>query len=63
MTAIRDRIKGSLTALVTPFKNGKVDEDAFRALVDWQIAEDNLADCCASGRVIGLAQDPYVDRI
>ena len=31
--------KGSLTALVTPFKNGKVDEDAFRKLVEWQIAE------------------------
>ena len=29
---------GIYPALVTPFKNGKVDEDAFRALVDWQIA-------------------------
>jgi 4-hydroxy-tetrahydrodipicolinate synthase len=31
--------KGSLTALITPFKNGGVDEDAFRRLVEWQIAE------------------------
>ena len=31
--------KGSMTALVTPFKDGKLDEAAFRALVDWQIAE------------------------
>ena len=31
--------KGSFTALVTPFKNGKVDEDAFRQFVDWQISE------------------------
>jgi 4-hydroxy-tetrahydrodipicolinate synthase len=31
--------RGSFTALVTPFRNGSVDEDAFRALVDWQIAE------------------------
>ena len=31
------RFKGSITALVTPFRNGVVDEDAFRALVDWQI--------------------------
>ena len=31
--------KGSLTALVTPFKNGKLDEDGFRKLVEWQIAE------------------------
>ena len=27
-----------MPALVTPFKDGKVDEQAFRALVDWQIA-------------------------
>ncbi len=31
--------KGSLTALITPFKDGAVDEDAFRRLVDWQISE------------------------
>jgi 4-hydroxy-tetrahydrodipicolinate synthase len=29
--------KGSITALVTPFRDGKVDEDRFRAFVDWQI--------------------------
>ena len=28
---------GSLPALVTPFKAGKVDEDALRQLVEWQI--------------------------
>ncbi len=31
--------KGSLTALITPFKNGGIDEDGFQAFVDWQIAE------------------------
>jgi 4-hydroxy-tetrahydrodipicolinate synthase len=31
------RFKGSITALVTPFKAGKVDEEAFRAHVNWQI--------------------------
>ena len=31
--------KGSLPALVTPFKDGKVDEKAFRAHVNWVIAE------------------------
>lgn len=31
--------KGSFTALVTPFKNGKVDEAGFERLVEWQIAE------------------------
>ncbi|KQZ33075.1 4-hydroxy-tetrahydrodipicolinate synthase [Mesorhizobium sp. Root552] len=33
-------LRGSLTALVTPFEQGgRFDEKAFRALVDWQIAE------------------------
>jgi 4-hydroxy-tetrahydrodipicolinate synthase len=31
------RLKGSITALVTPFRNGGIAEDAFRELVDWQI--------------------------
>jgi 4-hydroxy-tetrahydrodipicolinate synthase len=31
--------KGSIPALVTPFKNGQVDMDALKKLVDWQIAE------------------------
>jgi 4-hydroxy-tetrahydrodipicolinate synthase len=38
MTA-KTSFRGSFTALVTPFKNGSLDEAAFRALVDWQIAE------------------------
>src|SRR5271155_820704 len=37
--AAKTRFRGSFTALVTPFKNGSVDEKAFRDLVDWQIAE------------------------
>jgi 4-hydroxy-tetrahydrodipicolinate synthase len=31
--------RGSFTALITPFKNGSLDEKAFRDLVEWQIAE------------------------
>ena len=31
--------KGSIPALVTPMRNGSLDEDAFRAFVEWQIAE------------------------
>ena len=38
MTA-RTRFRGSFTALVTPFKNGALDEKAFRDLVEWQLAE------------------------
>ena len=32
-------LRGSITALITPFVNGVVDEKAFSALVDWQIGE------------------------
>lgn len=32
-------IRGCYTALVTPFAAGAVDEDAFAAMVEWQIAE------------------------
>src|ERR1700761_377443 len=38
MTA-RTQFRGSFTALISPFKNGALDEKAFRDLVDWQIAE------------------------
>ena len=31
--------KGSFPALITPFRNGAVDEEAFQRLVDWQIAQ------------------------
>jgi 4-hydroxy-tetrahydrodipicolinate synthase len=33
----RAKFHGSMPALVTPFKDGKIDELAFRALIDWQI--------------------------
>ena len=31
--------RGSLPALVTPFRDGAVDYEALEALVEWQIAE------------------------
>jgi 4-hydroxy-tetrahydrodipicolinate synthase len=34
----RAKFHGSIPALITPFKEGKIDEPAFRALIDWQIA-------------------------
>ncbi len=34
-----NRLRGSFVALITPFKDGKVDERAFSELVEWQIAE------------------------
>src|SRR3954462_7189005 len=37
--AAQTKFRGSLTALVTPFKNGPLDEAAFRGLVSWQIEQ------------------------
>jgi 4-hydroxy-tetrahydrodipicolinate synthase len=37
--AAKTKFRGSYTALVTPFKNGSIDEAAFRSLVSWQIEE------------------------
>src|SRR6202020_1449729 len=37
--AAKKKFRGSFPALVTPFKNGSLDEAAFRGLVNWQIAE------------------------
>lgn len=34
------KLEGSMTALATPFKNGALDEEAYRWLVDYQIAND-----------------------
>ena len=33
----RIMIKGSITALVTPFKDGTIDEVAFGDFIEWQI--------------------------
>ncbi|OAN44062.1 4-hydroxy-tetrahydrodipicolinate synthase [Paramagnetospirillum marisnigri] len=43
--------KGSITALITPFRDGKVDEKSFQDLVAWQIAEGThaLVPCGTTG--------------
>ncbi|MDB5671354.1 MAG: 4-hydroxy-tetrahydrodipicolinate synthase [Alphaproteobacteria bacterium] len=42
---------GSITALVTPFRSGAVDEKALQSLVEWQIAEGSsgLVPCGTTG--------------
>jgi 4-hydroxy-tetrahydrodipicolinate synthase len=51
MRDVRERIRGSIPALITPFRNGKVDEAAFRKFVSWQIAEGShgLVPCGTTG--------------
>jgi 4-hydroxy-tetrahydrodipicolinate synthase len=55
------KFKGSITALLTPFKNGKVDEKGFQSFVEWQIAEgiDGLVPCGTTGESPTLSHDEH----
>jgi 4-hydroxy-tetrahydrodipicolinate synthase len=55
-------LRGSMVALVTPFKNGAVDEPALRALVKWQLAQgtDGLVPCGTTGEGATLTADEHV---
>jgi 4-hydroxy-tetrahydrodipicolinate synthase len=53
--------KGSFVALITPFKNGKVDERAFGDFVEWQIREGThgLVPCGTTGESPTLSHDEH----
>ncbi|WP_375460130.1 4-hydroxy-tetrahydrodipicolinate synthase [uncultured Enterovirga sp.] len=55
------RLRGSLTALVTPFRDGEFDEAAFRAQVDWQIESgtDGLVPVGTTGESPTLTHDEH----
>lgn len=55
---------GSLVALVTPFKKGKVDEKALGDLIDWQIAQGThgLVPCGTTGESATLTHEEH-DRV
>lgn len=56
--------KGSMTAIVTPFKNGAVDEEALRGLVEFQIENgtDGIIPCGTTGESATLSHDEH-DRV
>ena len=53
--------QGSLPALVTPFKDGAVDEDALKSLVDWQIesGSNGLVPVGTTGESPTLSHDEH----
>lgn len=55
-------IEGCLTALVTPFRDGKVDFDALAKLVDWQIEQgvDGIVAVGTTGESATLDVDEHV---
>lgn len=54
-------IKGSLTALVTPFKNGTIDEKSFCDFVEWQIDSGihGLVPCGTTGESATLTDKEH----
>lgn len=54
--------KGSITALITPFRNGAVDERGFQEFVEWQIAEgtDALVPCGTTGESPTLSHEEHM---
>jgi 4-hydroxy-tetrahydrodipicolinate synthase len=57
--------KGYFTALITPFRDGKIDEGAYRALIDWQIAEGigGLVPCGTTGESPTLSHAEHMRLI
>jgi len=65
MSTVRDRIRGSIPALITPMKDGAVDEAAFRKLVNWQIEQGShgLVPCGTTGESPTLSHEEHMRMI
>lgn len=57
--------KGSIVAIVTPFKNGAVDKDAFARLIEWHIAEGThgIVPCGTTGESPTLSHQEHMEVI
>lgn len=58
-------IKGAISALVTPFRNGKVDRKALRLIVDCQIRQgvDGFVACGTTGECSTLSHEEHEEVI
>lgn len=56
--------KGAIVAIVTPFKDGKVDENALRELIEFQISNgtDGIVPCGTTGESATLTHEEH-DRV
>ena len=52
---------GSLVAIVTPFRRGKVDERALAELIEWQIADgtNGIVPCGTTGESATLSHSEH----
>ena len=62
MSSVRERIRGSIPALITPMKDGRVDEAAFRTLVNWVVEQGShgLVPCGTTGESPTLSHDEHM---
>ena len=53
--------KGSIVAIITPFKEGRVDEDAYREIIEFQIEEGTAAivPCGTTGESATLSMEEH----
>src|ERR1041384_8000034 len=58
---MRPRFHGSIVALVTPFRNGAVDEDKLRELVEFHVSNrtDGIVPCGTTGESPTLTHDEH----
>ena len=59
------RISGAITALVTPFTKGQIDEERFREFIEWQIQEgiNGLVPCGTTGESATLSHAEHEEVI
>ena len=57
--------KGAATAIITPFKDNKIDFERFAKLIDWQIAQgiDGIVVCGTTGEASTLTDQEHKDAI
>ncbi len=57
--------KGAATAIITPFKNDRIDYEAFARLIEWQIAEgiDGIVVCGTTGEGSTLTDEEHRDAL
>ena len=57
--------KGAATALITPFKDGKIDFDAYGKIIDYQIEQgiDALVSCGTTGEASTLTDAEQIAAI
>lgn len=54
-------LRGSITAIITPFRNGEVDKKAFDNLLEWQVAQGShgIVACGTTGESPTLTPDEH----